>query len=332
MAVAVLVAILISIVVAAPGGCDFGDTLPGPAFEALLQRMQSKGFSSEKLEVLAAWGKNNTYGLASNQTVGIVKQLGMTSDRAEAINSVNKFILTLECSGIVSIIKTLGFSREKLEVLKVLVTLANEADLKINNESIVEQFGMSSDKEAARKIIREAKPRSCLFGPADIPRFAFIIDVSGSMDEKFQDQDGTVYTRLQYVQKDLIHVMHDTVKPDQEFNIIKFSSSANAWRPGVVPATNANVESASNYTRGLVANGYTYVLPALKLAFSDPKVLGVYFLSDGEPTDRVSYSLEFAASLKKPIHTIAFKAPKAGSQFLFQLAQASVGGTFRNIV
>jgi hypothetical protein len=323
--------LIVSLVAADAGGCDFGDPVPRDVFNNLIRKMSSRPFSSEKLAMLADWAKNNTLGLTSNQTLVILNQFTMSDDRVAAVKAVSKFILTLECKDFVSVLSTVGFSSDKMKLLRLLINLANQADLKVNNASILRLWTMSNDIREAKDIIEKSKPRSCLFGPADIPLFSFIIDVSGSMDEKFRDKDGVVYSRLSYVQKDLLSVMNGTLQPSQQFNIIQFAYTAGAWQPGIVPASPANIASASNYVRGLRAGGGTYVLNALKYAFQDTKVLGVYFLSDGEPQDGIPAIMQFANATKKPINTIAFKAPQKGQQFLLQLATAT-RGTFRNII
>ena len=65
-------------------------------------------------------------------------------------------------------------------------------------------------------------------------------------------------------------------------NIISFNSYAAAWSPGIVAVNNTNINSAVNFVSGLRASGSTNMKGALTLAFSDPKAVGVYLLSDGK--------------------------------------------------
>lgn len=199
--------------------------------------------------------------------------------------------------GLVEIIKTTTFSSEKLNTLDALVNLTNRAYLNANSSQLVDVFIFSSDKDKAREIIAKyalftsvcspatsSSPRSCIFPPPDLLRFDYIIDVSGSMGEKFRDTDGPIYTRLEYVQKDLImgtttllrlltlSVINSTLLPTQEFNIIQFSTSAAAWQRGVVPVNGTNILYASAYVQQFTPGGGTNMLNAFRAAFSDPKV------------------------------------------------------------
>lgn len=134
-----------------------------------------------------------------------------------------------------------------------------------------------------------------------------------------------------FLQKLIFLVMENTLKDTQEFNVIQFSDYAYQWQPGVVAVSSTTILSAENYVRGLKPGGGTYMLNALKLAFSDPKVLGVYFLSDGEPSDSTGGILSFLANVKKPCNTIAFKANQQAQTFLFSMARVT-NGTFRAIL
>uniref|UniRef100_A0A6B2LBX9 VWFA domain-containing protein n=1 Tax=Arcella intermedia TaxID=1963864 RepID=A0A6B2LBX9_9EUKA len=280
--------------------------------------------------VLVNFLSNNSLGFTSNQTVTLLNLFSFSSDKARVINISSPFILTLKVDGVVSILKTFSFSSDKLATLSLIINLTNTADLQLYNQSIVNLFSFSFDQTEAKKIIANSAPRSCLFGPTNLPRFAFIIDVSGSMSYTFRDIDGVVYTRLQYVQKDIKHVLETTVRPSQQFNIISFSDNARAWKLGVVPATSANIASAEAFTFALAPGGGTYMLNALKLAFSDPLVMGVYFLSDGDPSDSSINILNYLPTVKKPVNTIAFKATPSAAGFMYKMAKTT-GGTFRNI-
>ena len=95
------------------------------------------------------------------------------------------------------------------------------------------------------------EPRVASQSPREVNRetpirqVVFVIDISGSMDGRFTAKDGHTYTRLQYVQKELAGILRDGLRPAQSFNIIKFASTVESWRPSLVPATSANVQQAS---------------------------------------------------------------------------------------
>jgi len=313
------------------GACSFSEPVSYITFNTLVSNIRKESFSRDKLKVLDNFVTNLTLGFNSSQVVILVSLFSFADDRASALNLVSDNVLTLTVDGIVSILNSLTFSSEKIPALQLVINFTNRADLNQSAQKIINAFSFSSDKDTARRIINASAPRSCLFGPADLQRFAFVIDVSGSMSTQFKDVDGQTYTRLQYVQKDLSYVLQNTVKDSQEFNIISFSDSANAWQPGVVKATPANKAAAGVYTKALKPGGGTYMLNALKLAFSDTKVIGVYFLSDGEPSDNAPAVLSFLAKLGKPCNTIAFKASLTAQQFMYQMARV-VNGTFRAII
>eukprot|EP01127_Copromyxa_protea_P007735 TRINITY_DN1765_c0_g1_i1.p1 TRINITY_DN1765_c0_g1~~TRINITY_DN1765_c0_g1_i1.p1 ORF type:complete len:378 (-),score=64.91 TRINITY_DN1765_c0_g1_i1:55-1188(-) len=313
------------------GGCDFTGALSATTYNTLLSNVAAKTFSADKAQVIADFANsNNTDGLTSDQVVGILTQFTYVSDRQDVLQLLNKFVLTLSVDGVISIIRSGAYSSEKVDALAQLVNLTSVQDLRANSSKIIAEYQYSSDKKEAQKIIDAAVPRSCLFGAVTLTRFAFIIDDSGSMDYKLTDSDGTVLTRLQYVQRDLLHIINGTLTSIQEFNIIRFSENAGAWQPGVVAANYTNVVSASLYVKKLTAGGGTYMFKALQLAFSDPKVQGVYFLSDGEPSDSASSVYNYAASVGKPINTISFKAGASAASFMQSLASVS-HGTFRAV-
>jgi len=316
------------------GACDFSDALPDAAFIRLVKDIQAARFSSDKVQVVRNWAaSNNTLGLTAKQTTTLFSLFDFSSDQITVLKLVNDFVLILDVSGLVTILKTLKFSSDQMITLKSLVNLTSAVDLKQNSQKVIDFFTFSSDKDEARRVIDSSIPRSCIFGPVSLLRFAFIIDVSGSMRTTFIDSDGISYTRLQYVQKDLISVLNNTLRPIQEFNIISFSTRPNAWKPGVVPVNFNNVIAAEAYTRTLVADGGTNMGDAFRLAFSDPKVIGVYFLSDGEPTDNGGGQavLNYLATVKKPVHAIAFKSTREGQAFLASVVRTT-GGTFRAIL
>jgi hypothetical protein len=84
---------------------------------------------------------------------------------------------------------------------------------------------------------------------------------------------------------------------DWSFNIIAFSTGAEAWRQGMQKATDANKEEALKWVRSLEPRGSTYIDGALRLAFNLAGLIHfdakypeialdtIVLLSDGAPTD-----------------------------------------------
>jgi len=106
----------------------------------------------------------------------------------------------------------------------------------------------------------------------------FAIDTSGSMST--DDKIGQVRRALIYCLEHL--------DPGDRFNIIDFSTTARAFRPGLVPAGKAEVAEAVKYVRALEARGGTAIEKALQRAVEMGKGVEtpyvVLFLTDGKPT------------------------------------------------
>ena len=95
------------------------------------------------------------------------------------------------------------------------------------------------------KILEGARPISCTWGDVHFRKhIVFICDTSGSMSSNMKTPSGAVMSRLRFVVEQLSDVLINTINPDQMFNLVRFSSSANAWKPGVVAVNSANVQSA----------------------------------------------------------------------------------------
>ncbi|QEG00263.1 Vault protein inter-alpha-trypsin [Stieleria maiorica] len=93
--------------------------------------------------------------------------------------------------------------------------------------------------------------------PAEItPREVIVVlDTSGSMN-------GPAISQLRLFAQ---HVL-DHLNPQDEFRMIAFNNHATAFRQDSVVATDANVQAAKQFVRGLRASGGTKLLPALQLA------------------------------------------------------------------
>merc|ERR1719264_1755149 len=157
-----------------------------------------------------------------------------------------------------------------------------------------------------------------------LPKHAiFILDVSGSMYGE----------RLQQL-KDAMFTVLDDMKPEDFFNIITFSTSANNWSPNgiteegaqiAIPATKENKKKAISHVLDLEAEGGTNInsamLTGLELAKevlrSESLPQGVasvlVFLSDGEATEGETSGSAIKANVaeanldtKLPIFSVAF--------------------------
>jgi Ca-activated chloride channel family protein len=110
--------------------------------------------------------------------------------------------------------------------------------------------------------------------PRDI---TLVLDVSGSMQGRKMEQARVAGRQLL-----------GTLRPDDRFRIIDFSSDVRSFRDDFVAATSNNVRDANRYLDALEAVGGTNIEGALREAMrpspSDGRLPLVLFVTDGEPT------------------------------------------------
>lgn len=113
-------------------------------------------------------------------------------------------------------------------------------------------------------------------------------------------------------------------------NLVAFSSAINPWRDRLTKIVNATVDSQIHtWLDGLVAEGTTNTLAALRFALADSATEAIYLLTDGRPDQSERHILSQVQHCRSvAIHTIAFNCQdEAANQFLFDLARQS-GGRF----
>lgn len=128
--------------------------------------------------------------------------------------------------------------------------------------------------------------------PRDV---TLVLDVSGSMAGRKIEQARAAGRQLLA-----------TLRPDDRFRLIDFSSDVRCFRDDFVPASAANVREATHYLDALEAVGGTNIEGALREATRAPTTRGrlplVLFVTDGEPTigehspDRLAELAQSAAS------------------------------------
>jgi hypothetical protein len=139
------------------------------------------------------------------------------------------------------------------------------------------------------------------------------------------------FTKLKAAKQALRGVI-DKCKPDFQFNIIHFATTAGGWTESLNPASDENKGSARKFIKTLTASGATNVHDAVKMAFEDMGVDTIYLLSDGYPsagpvTDIHQLADDIRAwNIRRRIviHTIAIGSD---SILLKRLAEES-GGTY----
>ena len=152
-------------------------------------------------------------------------------------------------------------------------------------------------------------------------RFAFIVDISGSME-----QENRIVTALSELQRSV------NALPDfTQFYVVLYSN--NAIRPefemdGWLRATRSNKSRIGAWLETMGPRGGTFPLEAFDIVFKLPQPPDViFFLTDGEiPGDTVYHVRNFVAGMKREviINTIGFSS-EAGKEPLEQMAKENRG-------
>ncbi|XP_055985589.1 inter-alpha-trypsin inhibitor heavy chain H4 isoform X2 [Sorex fumeus] len=124
-------------------------------------------------------------------------------------------------------------------------------------------------------------------GLSTIPKnVIFVIDRSGSMMGK----------KIQQTREALIKILGD-LSPQDQFNLVDFSSQVKKWKPSLVPASAENVDKAKSYAASIQAHGGTNINGAMLMAvkllddanrkeqLSAGSVSIIILLTDGDPTE-----------------------------------------------
>jgi Ca-activated chloride channel family protein len=110
--------------------------------------------------------------------------------------------------------------------------------------------------------------------PRDV---TLVLDVSGSMQGRKMEQARAAGKQLLA-----------TLRPEDRFRLIDFSSDVRTFRDEFVPATSTNLREANRYLDALEAQGATNIEGALREAVRPAVTSGrlplVLFMTDGEPT------------------------------------------------
>lgn len=111
-----------------------------------------------------------------------------------------------------------------------------------------------------------------------MPRdLTFVVDVSGSMAGRKLEQA-----------KAAGRALLETLRPEDRFRIIDFSTDVRGFRDGWTTATNDNIDDARRYLSSLRAEGSTNISGALEEALqqraASDRLPLVVFVTDGEPT------------------------------------------------
>lgn len=155
-------------------------------------------------------------------------------------------------------------------------------DAKIIDESEVESL-LAMAEERRLKAVSGAE----FFGiRIESHRVAFVIDVSGSMQEptrgRYVNEPGK--PRIEVAKAELSKAI-EALEENALFNILPFSAGVEMWIPdGVEASKESTREEALEYVGRLGPFGGTNLFGGLEAAFEDQDVDTIFVLSDGEPS------------------------------------------------
>lgn len=154
-------------------------------------------------------------------------------------------------------------------------------------------------------------------------RFAFVVDVSGSMN---------VNGKINRLRSELVRTL-DGMLETASFFICLYNSSASpiGGKADWVAASDSGKRWANRHIANIVAAGGTAPLPGFEMVFSRrPRPDAVYFMTDGQFDPEVAMRLRFMnAEARIPIHCITFD-DRGAEAVMRQIARDS-GGTYTHV-
>lgn len=140
--------------------------------------------------------------------------------------------------------------------------------------------------ERERRRLEESSLAPEFFGLRIVSHsVTFVIDVSGSMEEKtmtaFEGVNGP--PRFDVATQEVRRAI-ERLDPGASFNLLAFSSDVYPWSDRLKPASRESKQEALEFLDGLRATGGTNLFAALQEAFADPEMDSLIVLSDGEPS------------------------------------------------
>jgi len=307
------------------------------AFNGLLTQIKAASMSKQKLAIAQTAIMNTSCGITANQTVKLFGLFDFTDDMVALANVINQRIMGVYVTEMQQILSKFSMSNDKLKALLAFKYAIIDVENKYN---LLDAFSFSSDKEKARKILDDLRPKSFIF---DVPtgNCVFVLDYSGSMDAKFTMSTGEKISRLQFVQREFEKTALN-FDNKTKFDIIIFSNSPILWRTSLAESTLQNIKEGIAVTKKYKAGGGTDIFTALTIAWDIPQVETIYLLTDGVPTSGVTNIDTIINKVKtryqtKPVklNTIAFLMGSDPSDnkplsksFMKSLADAT-NGTYR---
>jgi Mg-chelatase subunit ChlD len=178
----------------------------------------------------------------------------------------------------------------------------------------------AGDDEPLSTVTRRPPPVDAgetIYEELDSHKVVFVVDLSGSMRVRCQDEAGISRSRMDYVKEQLMGAIASELEDGARFNVIGFSTGITPWKKKLVKATDKTRKKARSWIHKVMQpNGETNIYGALRTAFKHKDVDTIYFLTDGYPTageETVNDTIlgkvrAWNVSRRVRIHTIAFLA------------------------
>lgn len=172
-------------------------------------------------------------------------------------------------------------------------------------------------------------------------RLAFVLDLSGGMDNPIDRDDETSMRRLDYAKRELTKTLQ-SLEDDVATNIVFFGSTFDAATQGLVPlkkSRHAFVDFVSKQEVSSVANMYrSNIYDPLIMALDDPLIDTVFVLSEGYPTEGLYQSRSrFLAHLtehnrlaKTRVNVLYIGSSDSPRSYMREIAE-STGGRFFDV-
>lgn len=227
------------------------------------------------------------------------------------------------------------------DCLRVLVALTGGRDVTPTPESWAQWWAMKRaawsgppkerplDPDRAGEDVPAASAKKTGFFGIDVRsrRLAFVIDVSGSMNEPVEK--GARETRAQRAKEELVRAIRG-LEDGAWFNIVLFSNDVRPWKDSMQLADAESRNSAVAFVEAAAVVGSTATYDALEFGFrlgdvgkgkqrgadpsGDARLDTIVFLSDGKPTtgrvvdpDAIRTAIrEWYRSRRVTVHTIGF--------------------------
>ena len=153
--------------------------------------------------------------------------------------------------------------------------------------TLAEAQRLENERLVRRSAVGELRTASFYGLRIDSERVAFVIDLSGSMEDpaggRTTSSTERGKTRLDVAKEELRNALRQLLN-GVRFNIITFRSEVSAMHPELVELGAATRADATAEIEGWFASGGTALYDGVLRALQDPATDTIYLLTDGEPT------------------------------------------------